>query len=107
MILYNSTGGAQAKSRKDAHELATHDPPVFLLSSYLYRASKGGETMSEIADIVSQVGIPFACFFAMFYLCDKTISSIGELKEVVASLTELIRVQFGGGQDGIQSEDDS
>lgn len=62
--------------------------------------------MSEIADIVSQVGIPFACFFAMFYLCDKTISSIGELKEVVASLTELIRVQFGGGQDGIQSEDD-
>ena len=53
------------------------------------------EIAEIIVDIVSSVGIPFACFAAMFYLCDKTLTavkdSINELKEVVSAQNELIR----------------
>ena len=67
--------------------------------------------MNEIADIISQVGIPFACFFAMFYLCNTSLNSvkdaISELKEVVSSQTEIIRGMKGDTENGVQSTNDS
>lgn len=56
--------------------------------------------MTEIIDIVSQIGIPFACFFAMFYLCDKTLSgvteAINELSNIVSELKTMINDKKSG-----------
>lgn len=55
--------------------------------------------MTEIVDIVSQIGIPFACFFAMFYLCDKTITevtnAITDLNQTVAELKVMLSEKTG------------
>lgn len=57
--------------------------------------------MTEIVNIVSQIGIPFACFFAMFYLCDKTISevtnAVTELNQTVAELKVMLSEKTGEG----------
>ena len=55
--------------------------------------------MTEIVNIVSQIGIPFACFFAMFYLCDKTITevtnAIADLNQTVAELKVMLSEKTG------------
>lgn len=57
--------------------------------------------MTEIIDIVSKIGIPFACFFAMFYLCDKTITevtnAITDLNQTVAELKVMLSEKTGKG----------
>lgn len=57
--------------------------------------------MTEIVNIVSQIGIPFACFFAMFYLCDKTITevtnAITDLNQTVAELKVMLSEKTGEG----------
>lgn len=57
--------------------------------------------VTEIVNIVSQIGIPFACFFAMFYLCDKTITevtdAITDLNQTVAELKGALREKTGEG----------
>lgn len=57
--------------------------------------------MTEIVNIVSQIGIPFACFFAMFYLCDKTITevtnAITDLNQTVAELKVMLGEKTGEG----------
>ena len=57
--------------------------------------------MTEIVNIVSQIGIPFACFFSMFYLCDKAITevtnAITDLNQTVAELKVMLGEKTGEG----------
>ena len=57
------------------------------------------DTVKLIADVIANIGIPFACFGAMYYLCYTLIEgvkeSVNELKEMVSAQNELIREVLG------------